>query len=218
MLPRILEPEAMDSADEAADYDAMDHAEVNRAFVADLLAASPWSGEALDLGTGTALIPIELCRQHPAARVTAADASVSMLAVARQNVERAGLADRIRLDQVDAKRLPYPDGAFGVVISNSLVHHLADPRPMFAEAWRLVAPRGLAFFRDLLRPDDEATLEKLVDAYTAGATPLQRKMLEDSLRAALTLDEVRRLVASLGQPSASVRATSDRHWTWAGQK
>ena len=38
-LSRILEPEIMDSPEEAADYDSMDHAEVNRRFVDDLLAA-----------------------------------------------------------------------------------------------------------------------------------------------------------------------------------
>ena len=38
MLPRVLEPEVMDSPDEARDYDAMDHGQVNRAFVNDLLA------------------------------------------------------------------------------------------------------------------------------------------------------------------------------------
>ena len=39
MLPRVLEPEVMDSPEEARDYDAMDHAEVNRRFVADFLTA-----------------------------------------------------------------------------------------------------------------------------------------------------------------------------------
>ena len=38
MLSRVLEPEAMDTAEEARDYDAMDHARVNAAFVADFLA------------------------------------------------------------------------------------------------------------------------------------------------------------------------------------
>src|SRR5260221_76162 len=38
-LLRVLEPEIMDSATEAADYDAMDHADVNRRCVDDLLAA-----------------------------------------------------------------------------------------------------------------------------------------------------------------------------------
>ena len=37
MIPRVLEPEAMETADEAADYDAMDHTAVNERFVADFL-------------------------------------------------------------------------------------------------------------------------------------------------------------------------------------
>ena len=63
MLKRVLEPEAMDTPDEAHDYDAMDHSTVNRVFVADFL--SVWDGGTplLDVGTGTAQIPIELCRQ-----------------------------------------------------------------------------------------------------------------------------------------------------------
>jgi hypothetical protein len=40
MLPRVLEPEVMDTPEEARDYDAMDHSAVNRVFVADFLAVS----------------------------------------------------------------------------------------------------------------------------------------------------------------------------------
>ena len=38
-IPRILEPEVMDSPQDAEDYDQMDHSAVNRVFVEDLLAA-----------------------------------------------------------------------------------------------------------------------------------------------------------------------------------
>jgi len=218
MLPRILETEAMDILEEAVDYDSMDHGEVNRLFVADLLAASPPQGEILDLGTGTAQIPIELCRRSPAARVLAVDAAAHMIEVARRNVARAGLSDRIRLERIDAKRLPYGDGTFAAAISNSIVHHVPRPRDVLAEAWRVVAPGGLIFFRDLLRPDDEAALRRLLDAYAAGANQHQRQMLADSLHAALTVEEIRQIVAEFGQPAGSVHATSDRHWTWAGRK
>ena len=218
MLPRVLETEAMDTLAEAVDYDGMDHAEVNCVFVADLLAAAPNRGEILDLGTGTAQIPVELCRQQPDARVLAVDSAENMLDVARQNVRQAGLAGRIRLKRVDAKRLPYPDGQFTNVISNSIVHHLPDPREVLAEAWRVVAPGGLVFFRDLLRPESDGTVRRLVETYTAGANRHQQQMFEDSLRAALTVEEIGRLVAELGQGPESVRATSDRHWTWVGRK
>jgi ubiquinone/menaquinone biosynthesis C-methylase UbiE len=218
MLPRILETEVMDTLAEALDYDAMGHGEVNRAFVADLLAAGLGEGEILDLGAGTGLIPIELCRQSPSARVLAIDLSANMLAVARRNVDNTGLADRIRLQQVDGKRLPYGDGRFATVMSNSIVHHIPDPRNVLAEAWRVAAPGGLLFFRDLFRPEDESTLQHLVELYTVGCNEHQRRMFADSLHAALTVEEVRGLVADFGAAGDTVQASSDRHWTWEVRK
>jgi hypothetical protein len=80
---------------------------------------------------------------------------------------------------------------------------------------RVVAPGGTLFVRDLLRPADEAELQRLVGLYAAGANEHQRQMFADSLHAALRLDEVRALVAGLGSDPAGVRQTTDRHWTWA---
>src|SRR3954447_22704155 len=93
-LPRTLEPEVMDTPEEARDYDAMDHAAVNRQFVADFLRLGPDTTSVLDVGTGTAQIPVELCRADPAARVVAVDAAVHMLNGAKANVARAGLSGR----------------------------------------------------------------------------------------------------------------------------
>ena len=95
MLPRVLEPEVMDTPDEARDYDAMDHSAVNRVFVADFLAVWDGRGPILDLGTGTARIPIEFCQQSPNGEVVAVDAAAHMLALAEANVRRAGFAGRI---------------------------------------------------------------------------------------------------------------------------
>ena len=50
MLDRVLEPEVMDTEDEARDYDAMDHSQVNRVFVADFLAL--WNGQGKHFGIG----------------------------------------------------------------------------------------------------------------------------------------------------------------------
>jgi ubiquinone/menaquinone biosynthesis C-methylase UbiE len=214
MLPRRLEPEVMDSAQEARDYDAMDHAAVNRVFVDDFLAAWDGRGPLLDVGTGTAQIPVALCRSHPNAEVVGIDLAEHMLAVGRENVRRAGLESRIRLERWDAKQMPCPDGAFGAVMSNSIAHHAPEPRRVLAEMARAAAPGGTLLVRDLLRPGDEAALGRLVELYAAGANERQRRLYADSLRAALTLAEVRSLVEGLGFDPAAVRQTSDRHWTW----
>jgi ubiquinone/menaquinone biosynthesis C-methylase UbiE len=218
MLPRTLEPEVMDSPEEARDYDSMDHAAVNDHFVADFRAV--WNGDnpILDVGTGTAQIPIALCRLAPAARVVAVDAADSMLAIGRENVSRAGLADRLELKLADAKKLPFADAAFAAVISNSIVHHIPEPAAVLAEMVRVLWPGGRIFVRDLLRPADTGTLDRLVNQYAGGANDHQRTMFADSLRAALTLAEVRALVAGHGLDPADVRPTSDRHWTWSAVK
>jgi ubiquinone/menaquinone biosynthesis C-methylase UbiE len=218
MLSRVLEVEAMDTAEEARDYDAMDHAAVNRVFVADFLAVWKGANPVLDVGTGTAQIPIELCRQNAAARVVGVDLAEHMLALGRDNVRRAGLADRIRLERVDAKSMPHATASFGAVISNSIVHHIPEPSAVFAEMARVVARSGTLFVRDLLRPKDDATLSKLVELYAGAANAHQQKMFADSLHAALTLEEVQGIIGALGFDPIGVRQTTDRHWTWIATK
>jgi ubiquinone/menaquinone biosynthesis C-methylase UbiE len=216
MLPRVLEPEVMDSEEEARDYDSMDHSAVNALFVSDLLAAGDLpAGPILDLGTGTAQIPIELCRREPRAMVVAVDLAEHMLALARRNVDRAGLASRIELAKGDGKRLPWPDSSFHAVMSNSIVHHIPEPSSALEEAFRVTRRGGRLFFRDLLRPDFDADVSRLVATYAAGANAHQRSLFDASLRAALTLDEIRAIVRELGLCAECVTQTSDRHWTFA---
>lgn len=214
-IPRVLEPEVMDTAEEARDYDAMDHAEVNRWFVDDFLnsLAAVHSRRILDVGTGTALIPLELCRRHPTCHVTAVDLSWEMLKLAGANLSRFQVGERVGLIFADSKRLPVADGSFDAVLSNSIIHHIPDPIVAFAEMRRVVRPGGILFVRDLMRPPDGDTLDGLVRTYAGDESDHARAMFRDSLHAALTLEEVRNMLAELSLPSASARATSDRHWS-----
>jgi ubiquinone/menaquinone biosynthesis C-methylase UbiE len=227
-LPRILEPEVMDTEEEASDYDAMDHAEVNARFCDDFLAFRRAAGRVLDVGTGTARIPIALCERSRDTTVDAIDLAEHMLALARRNIERAGPGSRISLARVDAKRTSWPDGAFDAVISNSIVHHIPEPANVMREMWRLVAPRGALFVRDLARPESAKRVRELADLYAPvrpsgeaaadARAERQRVLFAASLHAALTADEVRAIVAPFGIDASAVRMTSDRHWTLAATK
>ena len=229
MLPRILEPEVMDTSEEALDYDAMDHSEVNRIFVDDFLSSLQTAGlwaedmhnrsellKVLDVGTGTAQIPIELSRRSIFCNVTAIDLSEEMLKVAARNVAEAGLVQNIVLERIDAKTLPYNNASFDALISNSIVHHIPEPVQAFREMIRVLSPGGALFVRDLLRPDDRKTLDRLVDAYAGNANPRQQQMFRDSLNAALTLNEICQLLNELDKPVEWVKQTTDRHWTING--
>ncbi|MCR9117801.1 MAG: methyltransferase domain-containing protein, partial [bacterium] len=134
------------------------------------------------------------------------------------NVEAAGYIDRIQLDQVDAKSLPYEDDLFDAVISNSIVHHIPDPKPAIEEALRVVKPGGLLYFRDLMRPQNAEQLNELVEQYAGNEATHARDLFRDSLHAALSLEEIQQLVVDLGYAAEEVTATSDRHWTWSTRK
>ncbi|MCA9004524.1 MAG: class I SAM-dependent methyltransferase [Planctomycetaceae bacterium] len=220
MIPRQLEPEVMDTREEAVNYDTMDHSEVNRLFAESLLPVitgcrhdQTQTLKILDLGTGTALIPIEICRRIPHLQIIATDLAAEMLKVAQQNIQRAGLSESIFLEHADAKQLPCENQSIDGVISNSLIHHIPEPQSVFAEIKRVLKPGGFLFLRDLLRPDSKAELDRLVTLYAADENPHQRQMFQDSLHAALTRDEVRALLHSCHWPEAAVQITSDRHWT-----
>lgn len=217
MLPRTLEPEEMDTPEDVESYDAMDHSAVNAKFVADFFAIhGPMrGGEALDVGTGTARIPIELCRTDPGARVLAIDLADHMIERARANVAAAGHSDRVRCERSDAKGLNYDDRSFEAVISNSIVHHIPDPSAVLAEMVRAVVPGGTLFVRDLARPSTIEELRRLVQTYAGGDPPHARNLFEASLHAALTVEEVRRLLRELNLPEGRLEMTSDRHWTWS---
>jgi ubiquinone/menaquinone biosynthesis C-methylase UbiE len=216
VLTRVLEPEVMDRPEEAREYDAMDHSAVIARFVADFLGAhgAGRGGELLDVGTGPARIPIALCRADRHFKILGVDLAGPMLDLARRNAAGAGLVDRIRFARGDAKALPFPDGRFEAVVSNTIVHHIPDPAVALAEMIRLVAPGGTLMVRDLARPSDASSVEALVQLH-AGSEPIAaRNLLRDSLNASLTLDEVRAIIADLGMSAEGVAMTSDRHWTW----
>ena len=218
MLTRRLEPEVCDTHEEASDYDAMDHSTVNARFCEDFLLLAPDVTRVLDVGTGTALIPIELCRRSPAAHVVAIDLSAEMLALGATRVKDAGFADRVTLDRLDAKHTGLASGSFTAVVSNSIVHHIPEPGPVLAEMVRVLSPGGWLFVRDLLRPDSLADLRRIVETYASCADDHQRGMFHNSLHAALTLDEIRELVRPLGFGADAVQRTSDRHWTLAARR
>ena len=214
MLPRILEPEWMDDPVEAEAYDNMDHSRVNRQFVADLLDGGVIGEDILDLGTGTAQIPVLLCESAPDIRIMALDAAVSMLELARYNLELASVTEQIQLMQGDAKCLDdFEDEMFDSVISNSLIHHVPEPLIVFCESHRLVNPGGRVFLRDLMRPDTEPEVARLVGLYAGDEDDTAQQLFRQSLHAALTLDEVRDLVRQAGMNPDDALATTDRHWT-----
>lgn len=212
-MERILEPEYMDTEVEAHSYAAMDHTEANHNVAERLLALGGGHGLTLDIGTGPGDIPILMAGQKPRGRYVAVDAAWEMLKLAKLKISDSGLAGRIVLHRADAKQLPYPADSFDAVFSNTILHHIPAPIDLLREAWRVLKPGGVLLIRDLYRPPTEAAAWALVDKHAAGATDTQRQLLFDSLHAALTPAEARKLVAVVEMTGTTVEMTSDRHYT-----
>jgi ubiquinone/menaquinone biosynthesis C-methylase UbiE len=217
-MDRILEPEVMDTWLETTAYDAMDFVAVNTAFATDAIDLDPYAIKILDVGTGTARIPILMCQQRPQYLITGVDLAQSMSIVGQRNVDEAGLNQRIRLELVDAKRMPYPDLEFDMLISNSLVHHLPDPLSFFQEIKRLVRPGGAMLIRDLIRPESEEIVDQLVAKFGGDYDNHQQQLFGDSLKAALTLVEVQNLIDRVGLAQVTLAQSSELHWTIARKK
>ena len=199
----------MDGDAEATAYADMDHTAVNQAFV-DRLAALGARGRMLDIGTGPGDIPLLVVERWRDASVVAVDLAPAMLAIAARRRDTSPHAARVELLLGDARSLALEDASFDTVFSNTILHHLADPVPFLREAGRLLRPGGALLIRDLFRPPSEERVQELV-ALHGGAAPGGRELFTDSLRAALTPDELRAAADAAGLTGAVLVIDTDRH-------
>jgi ubiquinone/menaquinone biosynthesis C-methylase UbiE len=209
-MDRVPEPEVMDTPEEATAYDEMDHAQVNAAFVDRLLALGA-RGRMLDIGCGPGHIPLLVADRLADCTVVALDLAPAMLAIARRKLDASPHKDRIELVLGDAKALELEGGSFDAVFSNTILHHMTDPRPFLREAARVLRPGGVLLIRDLYRPASEEELDRLVQAHAPTAGPVGQALLRASLRAALTPAELRALAEECGLSAADLVIDSDRH-------
>ena len=210
----------MDAPAQAKAYAEADFSESNALFV-DLFRSAwgdaPARGRVLDLGCGPADIPIRIAKAFPEMSIDAVDGSESMLRCAREAVSAAGLSDRINLTR---RRIPdarLEAASYGAVISNSLLHHLADPHVLWATISRCAGLGAAVVVMDLIRPEDEAAVDRLIESYAADAPEVLRQDFRASLFASYTLEEVGAQLESTGLSQLEPRQVSDRHWAVAGR-
>lgn len=217
-MRRVLEPELMDDPEQAMAYAQADFSQENQLFVQQFIEANPdfQSGHVLDLGCGPADIPIRLLRALPDCRVTAVDASEPMIRLAREAIDRAGLAERIslRCERFQALALDEPADA---TISNSLVHHVPYPLQFWYRVKQLTRPGGQVLVMDLLRPASPEAARAIVDRYAADAPVILKRDFHNSLLAAFTEDEVAAHLAELNLSRLFIDVIDDRHWIVTGR-
>lgn len=115
---------------------------VFRPFAEDLTAraAALHPRRILELAAGTGVLTADLLAAAPSAEVTATDLNESMVAFG--SARAPGAVWR----QADAQRLPFPDGAFDLVVCQFGVMFFPDRIEAFTEVRRVLAPGGRFLF------------------------------------------------------------------------
>jgi len=110
----------------------------------------------LDLGTGTGRILELLAGRTDHAQ--GVDLSREMLAVARANLDSAGLS-HCQVRQADITQLPFPAETFDLVTLHQVLHYLDDPVRAIEAATAMVRPGGTLLIVDFA-PHEEETLRR----------------------------------------------------------
>jgi len=217
-MQRIPEPELMNDEAQARAYAEADF-EAPHSYFIDLFQQTfpnlNITGCVLDLGCGPADISLRFARAYPECELHAVDAAEAMLGYADKAVQQANLADRIHLlpGYLPDARLPLHQ--YDAVISNSLLHHLADPLSLWRTVQEYAAADAPVFIMDLMRPTSASQAQALVAEYAADEPPVLQHDFYHSLLAAYTPQEVEQQLNSQALPF-SVRIVTDRHLVVSG--
>ena len=208
---RIPEPELMESKDQASAYASADFTESNNIFLENLFELTNIDDDTkiLDIGCGDGEIPIKIFKKQQC-DITAIDGSQSMLSEFHKKLDINNIS-RIRTIKCLLNDKLLFNKQFDIVMSNSLIHHIKDIDLFWHNLIRLMNKDGTILCMDLLRPDNEDALKKILAQY-GGSNQILKKDFENSLRAAYTINEINTQLSKINKIAFSIKSVSDRHF------
>ena len=214
-MDRILEPELMDDDEQAKAYAEADFSEPHQRFVTLFKETFPdldINGYVLDLGCGSCDVTIRFARSFPNCLIHAIDGSKAMLHCGEDLLQHdRHLQRQIKLIHGMLPGTALPRKAYDVVISNSLLHHLDDPRILWDTVRQYATSGTLVYIMDLMRPDTKEDARMLVDRYAGSEPAILQRDFYNSLLASFEPEEIHSQLKSAGLDNLSVRGISDRH-------
>ena len=150
----------------------------------------------LDLGSGGGIDALLSARRvGPAGKAYGLDMTDEMLALARENQRKAGVANAEFL-KGEIESIPLPDNSVDVVISNCVINLSADKDRVLREAFRVLKPGGRFAVSDVV-----------VRGKVPEQVRLSMEMWVGCIAGALDEDEFYRLLADAGFEDASIEPT-----------
>jgi arsenite methyltransferase len=135
----------------------------------------------LDAGCGRGLMAIGLAKKLKTGKITAVDVwdtsalSGNMGDAARDNAKREGVADRVRVENGDMRKLSYPAANFDLAVSTWAIHHMQDEPDRdqaVRELYRVTKPGGRVVIADTKYTGRYAQILRECGASEIAVTPL----------------------------------------------
>ena len=203
----------MEEAEQAKAYAQADFSVAHESFVDFFEGCFPGqpAGWVLDLGCGSGDVSCRFAQRFPKVRLDGIDGSEAMQHWGCKAVAERQLQQRVRLHHGYLPGADFPRRDYDIVISNSLLHHLADP----AVLWHLLPMVGRfgakVFIMDLVRPATLKEARRLQQLYVTEEPEILQRDFFNSLLAAYTTREVEEQLCQAGLERFKVRQVSDRH-------
>ncbi len=124
----------------------------------------------LDVATGTGDLAIMAQRRLHPEKVTGIDISEGMLAIGREKVAKAGLSDKITLQQGDSETISFPDATFDAITAAFGVRNFENLEKGLSEMCRVLKPGGKAVILEFSNPT-KTPVKQLYNFYFRYITP-----------------------------------------------
>jgi ubiquinone/menaquinone biosynthesis C-methylase UbiE len=213
-MKRVTEPELMTDEEQARAYALADFEEPHEAFVSDfkrVFTSRDPGSYVLDLGCGPGDVSIRFARAFPECEVHGIDGSEAMLRFGVVLLDRApGVRHRVRLICGMLPDAAPPRKSYDAVISNSLLHHLPEPRVLWQCVRRFAKSGAPVFVKDLMRPRSEREAREMTKQYVASEPEVLQQDFYNSLLASFEPDEIREQLAA-AKLDFTVEQIGDRH-------